>query len=146
MGMYTELYLGLEIKKDIPMSLQNWLLANNKDLNKTYEEISKMCPNKELEETNLSTLAGGSYYFDAQQHYEFVYDDISLTYYLTMGVNIKNYDNDIYKFLKLITPYITTIGHIGHIRYEEHEFPTILMFDGENINYHGTNNKIEEKK
>lgn len=133
MGMYTELYLGVELIANLPMGLKNWLFANNASEKKSIEEIRELCTDDELKASRLSTLHGDSYYFDAQQHYSFIYDAISKAHYLTMGLNIKNYDDEINKFLKLIEPYISSLGHIGHARYEEHDFPTILIYDGDKI-------------
>ena len=74
-------------------------------------------------------MDGSSYYFDAQPHFLFRWDNISKAYFLTVGLNIKNYSNEIRTFIKLIEPYILSYGHIGHIRYEEAEYPTLLMMD-----------------
>ena len=127
MGMYTELYLGIELRKCMDKDIVGWLKLN-RDGN--YEDIDSICP-EELKETRLSVLSGCSYYFDAQPHYNFEYNKISESYYLTMGINIKNYGDEINTFLKILEPYIISNGHIGHIRYEEEVYPTILMFDEE---------------
>lgn len=124
MGMYTELYLGVELKKDTREDIIQWLEAHKDDSISIYV-LMALAP-IELKNTRLNVLSGSSYYFDAQPHFNFKYDNISRSYFLTLGLNIKNYDNDIKIFLDMIRPYITTIGHIGHTRYEENEEPTIL--------------------
>ena len=122
MGMYTELYLGVELSKDTPKHIVKWLEAHNSD---DYETIAKLTP-IELNATRLETLCCSSYYFDAQPHFLFRFDDIAGAYFLTFGCNIKNYSNEIATFVDMLRPYILTDDHIGHIRYEEDRIPTLL--------------------
>ena len=125
MGMYTELYLGVDLKKDTPMSIINWLNANQEF---NYKEATLKCPT-DLKNTQLSTLrGGGSYYFYAQPHFNFKYDEISESYHLTLGINIQNYDNEIDSFLQLLRPYLYMEDgeHMGHVRYKEDTTPTLL--------------------
>lgn len=126
--MYTELYLGVNLSEDMPIELVGWLKSHNEESEDWYVKTDSLAPD-ELKKTRLSVLAGGSYYFDAQQHFFFKYDRTSGDYFLTMGLNIKNYDHEIRKFLNILEPYIVSDGHIGHTRYEEEEYPTLLMFD-----------------
>lgn len=129
MGMYTELYMGVEFSKDTPSELIKWLNSNNED-DSDLDLLNKICP-YELRDTRLSALCGDSYYFDALSHFKFTYDLISRSYFLTFGCNIKNYSNEIAILLKILEPFITSDGHIGHIRYEEDDIPTLLfMKDG----------------
>ena len=125
MGMYTELYLGVELSKDTDEGIVKWLSLHNKGDEITFSDIRLLAPT-ELAGTRLDVLSGSSYYFDALPHFQFEYDDISKSYHLTLGLNIKNYSNEIDTFLKILEPYITSIGHIGHTRYEEEEVPTLL--------------------
>ena len=129
MGMYTELYMGVELSKDIPSELIKWL-DNNKGEDSDFDLLDRICPDK-LRDTQLSVLCGSSCYFDALPHFNFKYDSISESYFLTFGCNIQNYINEIDILLKLLEPFIKSKGHIGHIRYEENDIPTLLfMKDG----------------
>lgn len=129
MGMYTELYMGVELSKNTPVELIEWLDGHTGD-DVDYDLLDKICP-EELRGTRLSILSGSSYYFDAMPHFCFKYDNISQSYFLTFGCNIKNYSNEVDTLLKILEPFITSDGHIGHIRYEEYDVPTLLfMKDG----------------
>lgn len=127
MGMYTELYLAIELDKNTNKDIIEFL---NFQLNREETEfVSKS--NHEFFKCSRSSSFGymDSYYFDSIPVFKFRHDDISNSYFLTMVFNLKNYENEIEKFLDLINPYIISDGHIGHKRYEEQETPTILVFD-----------------
>ena len=74
-------------------------------------------------------FGGTSYYFDAITIAKIKYDTISNTYYFTGRMDLKNYENEIQFILDTLEPYIISDGHIGHIRYEEEELPTILTIN-----------------
>ena len=127
MGMYTELYLGVELCKDTPDNILEWLACQNNECI-DYDVVKDLCPSQ-LKGTRLSYIGGSSYYFDAMQHYCFKYDTISGSYFLTCGCNIKNYSDEIDTLLNILEPFILSIGHIGHIRYEEEYTPTLLFME-----------------
>jgi hypothetical protein len=115
MGMYTELYLAVELSKDTPKDIVAWIDG--------YKELENApCRIKD------GFTGRDSYYFDSQPFTVFKYDDISNSYYLTTVFNLKNYENEIEFMLNTLEPYIVSNGHIGHTRYEEYENPTILFF------------------
>jgi hypothetical protein len=117
MGMYTEIYLTVELSKDIPRYVIDWINDDSED-----ESIP----------SRVRCFGySSSYYFDGIGFKRFYYDDISKSYYLTTRFDIKNYNDEIEFLLDKLSPYILSDGHIGHIRYEESEYPTILMFDSE---------------
>ena len=55
-------------------------------------------------------------------------DDISNAYYLCVRANLKNYGEEIRKFLDWITPYLEKYEgeFLGFYRYEESEQPTLI--------------------
>jgi len=55
-------------------------------------------------------------------------DDIRTTpiWTLTGCSNLKNYDNEIFKLLEWLAPYIDTNGFLGFKRYEEDYDPTLI--------------------
>ena len=130
MGMYTEIYLGVDLKEDTPREIISWLAAHI-DKSSTYEKVRCLAP-EILRGTRFEILSGDSYYFYAQQHISFVFDEISHSYHFTLVCNIKNYDNEIQKLLDLIRPYLDMYPneHMGHIRYEEDDTPTFLFAEG----------------
>ena len=123
MGMYTELYLAVELSKDVPNNIIQWLNSDGELAN---------APSR----IKNGFTGWDSYYFASQPFTVFKYDDISESYFLTTVFNIKNYENEIDFLLETLTPYIIREGHIGHTRYEEFYYPTILFFkDGKIIRW-----------
>jgi len=129
MGMYTELYLACDLKKDTEQRILDWLNAHMTEDTKNYwKAIEKTIP-EELIDTRLDSLTGGSYYFYAQQYRSFEYDTVSKSYHLTVILNIKNYKDEIATLLDLLMPHIDASPgeHIGHVRYEEDRLPQFLV-------------------
>ena len=124
MGMYTELYLACNLKKDTPENILNWLKG---DTETPFTQLK----NTRLEKNNMKY---SSYYFYAQPHQEITYDSISKSYHLLLLFNLKNYDNEIHKLLICVMPYIDAYEgeHLGHTRYEEDRIPTLIFKEKEN--------------
>ena len=121
MGMYTELYLAVELNKDMPEDIINWI---------NDSELRNDVPSR------ISNFGfSSSYYFDGIACKKFTYDEISNSYYLTTRFDLKNYDSEIQKLLSILEPYITSSGHIGHIRYEEDDYPTMIFLNDNKIKY-----------
>ncbi|MCA1800256.1 MAG: hypothetical protein LC650_03090, partial [Actinobacteria bacterium] len=53
------------------------------------------------------------------------YDDIG-GWFLTIRCNLKDYDDEIEKFIDWITPYTDSTGFVGYKRYEQDEEPTLI--------------------
>lgn len=125
MGMYTELKLGVELKKDEKM-----LEVLNKMINDNiYCRIG--LPDHPFFKTSraFAIFHCGSYYFDSKPFVELYDDGIRIT--LTTCFNMKNYDSEIEKFLDWLCPYIETIGYLGTYWYEEDDYPkNIFKEDG----------------
>lgn len=137
MGMYTELMLGVSFKSDTPENIIEILkgMCNYEEGDEIlYKmEFDSLLPDHPLFSTSRWTwmLRSGSYYFDALNVCELVYDDISASYYLTVITNLKNYTGEIEEFIDWITPYVDTQGFAGYKRYEESEHPTLIYFNRE---------------
>ncbi len=126
MGMYTELYLGIDLKPETPPRVIEILKAM---IDLTAENMTDLPehPFFKTERWHWCLKSGGSYYFDAQPHCLFEYDDITKGWHLTFGTNIKNYTREWESFVDWIAPWINEEdGHIGHYRYEEDDMPTLL--------------------
>ena len=125
MGMYTELHFNSELKKDVPIQVIDVLKYMVKDRKKkpTLPEHSFF----ECERWTMLFVCD-SYYFDADTHSTLRFDDISNAYYLCVRANLKNYGEEIRKFLDWITPYLEKYEgeFLGFYRYEESEQPTLI--------------------
>jgi hypothetical protein len=133
MGMFTELFLTCDIKKDAEERVIRWLKAQVDD--REIEVIRNLCP-EELIGTNFEFgLLGGSYYFYGQPFLVFEYDHISQTYHLTLLTNIKNYSDEIRLFLDVISINLSAYDgeFIGYERYEENAVPDLLIYNNDRI-------------
>lgn len=132
MGMYTEFHFNSCLKKDTPeevINVLNYMLWVN-------EEKPKL-PKHELFETDRwqVMLKSDSYYFDADTCSILRYDDIGKEYFLCIRSNLKNYCNEIRKFLDWIHPYLDKLDgdFLGFYRYEETEYPTLIWYRNDGI-------------
>jgi hypothetical protein len=70
---------------------------------------------------------------------QFKFDEIAKCWYLTFVANIKNYEREWQHFIDWLTPYLDrgehSPYHIGHYRYEEDDYPTILMMENGSIKW-----------
>lgn len=126
MGMYTQLkatikldYNHDDVDKVIKV-LCHMLYAENIDID---NEISYF--KHPLFETSRWDwmLNGSSAYFDEHEP-SYLRD-----YVLYLDFDMKNYDNEIQKFLDWIRPYSVSRGKIGTYRYEEQENDSWVIFD-----------------
>ncbi len=127
MGMYTEFHFNVKLKKDVPqevIDILNYMLNEG-----TKEPLPE--PDHPLFETCRwrIMLNMDSYYFAADTNSTLRYDDIGRCYYLNIRCNLKNYGNEIEKFINWIMPYIRAFkgDFLGFYRYEETEQPTLIF-------------------
>ena len=127
MGMYTELHFNSELKEDVPkqvLEVLEFMVGNN--------ETEPNPPSHELfQDTRWAyMLRCDSYYFDADTRSTLRFDKIGNCYYLCIRCNLKNYADEIEKFLDWIMPYLAKEedDFLGFSRYEETEEPTLIYF------------------
>ncbi len=127
MGMYTELVFACELKKDTPkevIDILEYMVGNPRK--------DPIIPAHELFSTSRWEwmFKSNSYYFDGDTHSTLRFDDMSKAYVLTVRCNLKNYDNEIEKFIDWIKPYVDKIDDYlefkGYYRYEENDKPTLI--------------------
>ncbi len=132
MGMYTELHFNSRLRQDVPDIVINTLEYMVEASNIGLGEL----PEHELFKTDRwpMMLRMDSAYFDADTHSTLRYDHLGKQYYLCIRTNLKNYDNEIEKFIDWIMPYLDKIegdvlfkgDFLGFYRYEESEDPTLI--------------------
>jgi hypothetical protein len=129
MGMYTELVMAIELKNDTPhdvLSIVNYMCEGDEEIINDVE-----IPDHALFKTSRwdFMLRSDSYYFDGTTNsflnVDYLYPD-KPSYYLNIRCNLKNYDDEIEKFIDWITLYSDTKGFIGYKRYETEEEPTLI--------------------
>lgn len=125
MGMYTEIVIAFELKKDAPEQARNVLayMCSSKD------GQPPSTPEHKLFECDRWHCFFGScsYYFPGQPQAEFKFDDISDSWFLTARCNLKNYGGEIEAFMDWIGPYIDAAEgeFVGYSHYEETDWPTL---------------------
>ena len=126
MGMYTEINVCFDLKKDTPQNVIDVLHC----LIDGADEPSNL-PKHEFFDCDRWHMVAccDSYYFDGTTNSKIVFDDISKCYKVNIRANLKNYDDEIEKFLIWLAPYMDTLGFIGYTRYEEYDDPTLIYID-----------------
>jgi hypothetical protein len=133
MGMYTELNIGIEFKKETPKLVIETLLY----MVGQRTELAPR-PDHELFQTDRwewMLRSEGSYYFDHKPTLFFDQDNLTNTWSLSFCTNLKNYCGEWEKFLNWISPYVDTHGYIGTYRYEEDRLPTLLIINDQVIRF-----------
>lgn len=93
MGMYTELIFGCSLKEDTP--------------NEVIERLDRMINDPDFFSDFNFIFRGGSYYFGVNKPVSSLRKDyISGQWVISTRSNIKNYNNEIERFLYWIKPYI----------------------------------------
>jgi len=130
MGMYTEIYINIDFKKNVSDDVIKTLeVICNRDLNKWQAEYQTKHPDRWIMLFN-----NGSYYTPSTYCGQISYDKISQRYSLIGKGDIKNYNNEIEQFFEWILPYVDFApGYeklfIGYMRYEEDVEPTLVYID-----------------
>ena len=127
MGMYTQLHLGAQLKKDTPQPVID-VLSFMFGERETHPEP---LPDHALFRTPRWSLMlrCDSYYFDYKTTHHFEKDDIAGQFWLNVTTNLKNYESEIEAFMDWITPYLDAMpgDFLGYSRYEEEQQPTLLF-------------------
>ncbi len=136
MGMYTELVFGARLRSDIPKKVEKVLKYLVSERMNVPEELLGIEHPFFQSERWQWIFKGGSYYFGIHRpHSIFEWDDISKSYSLSTRSSIKNYDNEIEKFLDWIKPYIRsgsgTRDMYAVVTYEEEPTPTLYYLHEE---------------
>ena len=127
MGMYTELNFNAALLQNTPDSVLSILgkMVNGDDIS------PEGLPDHELFKTSRwdFMLVCDSCYFDARTHSELCWDDVAKRHNLCIQCNLKNYDNEIDKFIDWVTPYLDkSYGEfLGYQRYEESDKPRLIF-------------------
>ncbi len=128
MGMYTELVLKCRVSKTVPDEVKrviNYLFNGG--------EKPIFLPEHAFFECNRWSHIGksSSYYHHPQPLNDYHDVDYSNEIYIFSRSDLKNYDDEISKFINWVTPYIDGSGDgsqcIGWSWYEEDDKPTLII-------------------
>ena len=125
MGMYTEIYVNVDPKKDTPDNVIKVLKA-----------MCRMLPDQERSEVLADYPDRWEYLFSNMSYYTpntncryFKCDHITKCWSLLGKGDIKNYGGEIEEFFKWIIPYVNGFPgeFIGYSRYEENYKPKLYF-------------------
>lgn len=148
MGMYTELQFTAEIDYDKHEEIIDILRYMTGDESVKRESLT--IPAHELFETDRweYMLLASSYYFPGQFYHTLKEEHNFQLINLSVRTDLKNYGNEIQKFLDWIYPYVATenafqqIGNVeeprlfvGYMRYETELDPTIIYFTKDAVKF-----------
>jgi hypothetical protein len=127
MGMYTEIYVNVDLKKDTPPDVIDVLRAivEGDYANTVLSAYPDRWP---------MLFSDGSYYTPLTCASSLTYDGIHNGHSLIGKGDIKNYEREIEAFFDFIAPHVDdNVGDtvfIGYSRYEEDTMPTLYFTDG----------------
>lgn len=117
MGMYTRLDLNVALKPD-----------DKEFIDTVTRMVNGNAP--ELPGRMAWMFGSSSYYHDNIQHASIEFDEIGNNHKLSVVCDLKNYENEIEKFLEMLAPHVETSKFAGYVRYEENELPDLIWFVG----------------
>jgi len=125
MGMYTEIYINVDLKKDTPDDVIRVLKAMCDML--LDQECDDVLADYPYRWTSL--FSNMSYYTPSTNCKFLEFDDISKKWSLLGKGDIKNYNMEIEEFFEWIMPWIDGYpgDFIGYSRYEEDQKPTLMF-------------------
>lgn len=119
MGMYTEVYVNVTLKKETDASVIQVLrnMTNGQRIEGAPDRWSHMFSN-------------GSYYVSQTSVANLTFDEQTGQYSLLGKGDIKNYNGEIEQFFEFIKPWCDeSYKFIGYYRYEEDREPTLIYLD-----------------
>lgn len=135
MGMYTELVFAARLRPKLPkkvLAILEFMVSKDSDWKEPPEDI----PVHPFFQTERWTrlFRCGSYYFGIHKpHAILEWDDISTSYSLSTRSSLKNYEDEIGKFLDWIRPYVSQgsgrRGMYATVCYEEDDSPTMHFIE-----------------
>ncbi len=118
MGMYTEIFVNVDLKKETPSEVINTIRAMcNKDHTSPYLE------GKPVRWSYM--FNDGSYSLPRTECGLLTKDDLNGSYSLLAKGDIKNYGSEIGQFFELIKPWVED-DFMGYARYQEDREPTLI--------------------
>ncbi len=136
MGMYTELVIKADVKRDISVDVKfilNFLFNHEMDIDIWDNEMNlkpeiKLPDHSFFKTSNWTAIGRCNSYYHIPSTFSF-FDGK----YLFSRSDLKNYDNEINKFIDWLCPYLDVDAGkcIGWSWYEEWHEPTLLYMNGQ---------------
>lgn len=122
MGMYTEVFVNVDLKEDTPLEV--------------IETLRAMCAGQHDSDKLKDKPFRWAYLFNNGSHYtpltccgNLTFNEIANCYSLLGKGDIKNYENEIKQFFTWLMPYIDAEkgDFIGYTRFEEEKKPRLIF-------------------
>jgi hypothetical protein len=125
MGMYTEIYVNVDLKRETPDNVLQVLKAMCGQLDREQEEEAL----REFPDRWCMLFSDCSYYTPRTYCKYLQFDEISKQWSLLGKGDIKNYGQEIQKFFEWVMPWVDAFEgeFIGYSRYEESDKPTLYF-------------------
>lgn len=127
MGHYTEFHFNVELKKDTPDNVLYILYYMLDQKNKYYKKPDFSDHPFFQCDRWTSLFIGKSEMFPLRMKSILYYSQRHNHYLLNVSINLKNYDNEIKKFLDWISSYVYPTDYmLGYYRNEDQNRPTVI--------------------
>ena len=125
MGMYTAFHFHVELRKATPSSVVRTLGWLRKGVGPIDPPDHPLFSTERYEQL----LTSDSYYFDLRAWSDLWHNETTGTYFLNAQSSLKNYHNEIDKFVDWLAPHIygEPGQYIGYQWYEENDQPTPIF-------------------
>jgi len=131
MGMYTEINCAFKLKQDIPPEVVAILMHMLDPRNPRPVQMPPH-PLFETENWDLLLICSSQYFATSKAQSAVWLDEVDGRYRVLIRSNLKNYDDEIEKFIDWITQYIHAVGgdFLGYSRSETTQVPTLIYCPG----------------
>jgi hypothetical protein len=128
MGVYTEVYVNIDLREDTPPEVIQVLCAMCGEGGDEASDILSTRPGRWR-----ALFSDGSYYTPLTCCAKLTFDRQSRRYSLLGKGDIKNYEDEIGQFFRWIMPYVdgNEGDFIGYHRHEENQLPTLVVLESE---------------
>ena len=122
MGMYTEIYVNVDLKKETPQEI--------------IDTLKQLFANEQpdgFSERSLMLFSNGSYYTPCTYVRSLTYDRILHQWSFLGKGDLKNYSNEVEHFFDWLMPWVDGFpgDFVGYHRYEQDQKPTLVFIPEE---------------
>jgi hypothetical protein len=119
MGMYTEIYVNVDLKEETPQEI--------------IDILRQLCAG--LQPNGFPNRSGnlfnnGSYYTPSTYVHSLTYDEISRQWSFLGKGDLKNYSGEVQHFFDWLMPWVDGFpgDFVGYHRYEQDQKPTLVFY------------------
>ena len=118
MGMYTEIYVNVDLKKETPQEIID-----------TFRQLCAGLQPNGFPERSGQLFSNSSYYTPNTEVCSLSYDETSRQWSFLGKGDLKNYSGDVEHFFDWLMPWVDGFpgDFVGYHRYEEDQKPTLVF-------------------